>query len=132
MDKFVKRLAKSIENPENALVIGQGFFPLESLCQVFKSVFIISEITPQTKFRNLIYRENFNDMSQLSNISIVFFGLKDIKKLENVSSVLNRWRPDVYIEGEVFITRDLSKPLYDNRYIAVSHNKTFHIWKSKT
>jgi hypothetical protein len=131
MTKFQKRILKIIGEPENALIVGKGFGEIEDLTNIFQTLFVVSDLPPGQKFKNLVYRENFEHLSQLVYISAVFFSLTDIKKLDRIETILNRWSPYVIIEGHTLIGRDLSKPLYDNKYIAYSQDKSFHVWKSK-
>lgn len=131
MSKLQKRLSKILENPENAIIVGRGFCDVEDLSTIFQSIFMISESPPEKKLKNLIYRENFDNLSQLSYITAVFFALHDIKKLDMIVPILTRWNPMVIVQGNELIGRDLSKTLYDNKYIAFSQNGSFHIWKPK-
>jgi hypothetical protein len=131
MTKFQKRILKIIGEPENALIVGKGFGEIEDLTNIFQTLFVVSDLPPGQKFKNLVYRENFEHLSQLVYISAVFFSLTDIKKLDKIETILNRWSPYVIVEGHTLIGRDLSKPLYDNKYIAYSQDKSFHVWKSK-
>jgi hypothetical protein len=131
MTKFQKRLLKFLETPENSIILGQGFGEIEDLAHIFQSIFLISELPPEKKFKNLIYRENYENLSQLFNISVVFVAVRDVKKIDNIVSILNRWRPIVIVEGNDLIGRDLSKTLYDNGYLADSQHGNFHVWKIK-
>jgi hypothetical protein len=129
MSKVEKRLRKSLGPVQNALVIGDGFGLLEASLNVFKSVFVINENKPSIKFKNLIYREFFNDLLIITNISIVFIDRNRVNLIENIEPILYRERPLILIEGNDVIGRDVSGPLYKANYRAIDRQDLYHIWK---
>lgn len=129
MDKFQKRLSKSCGSMENALVIGSGINNLEKIINIFKNVFVFSKTSPQIKAKNLIYRENFNHISQITEISAVIFDLDYVKYLEDTAVVWTKWKSTIIIEGDIPIGRDLSTSLYKNHYECTSIQGFFHVWE---
>ena len=62
MNKFIKRISKSKKNIRNILVVGTGWEKLPNLCDGFASVFIISTGSQDLRRKNLIYKENFDQI----------------------------------------------------------------------
>ncbi len=131
MDKFVKRINKLAKNLENAIVIGTGFGNLNILLEHFKTVFVIGGNYPNIKARNLVYRQDFKDLSYMSDVSAIFIDLDRISDLEHIIHHAVRCKSSVVIEGNDPIGRDLSKPLYSNHYECKALQGFFHVWQRK-
>ena len=128
MTKFEKRLSKAIGKCENAIVVGNGFGYLEPLLAICKTVFVISAQPPEIKAKNLVYREGFNRIEHLSDISVMFVDLNQLHTLEMTSPMWTRYYPSIIIEGAEPIGRDLSGVLYKNHYACTDTKENFHIW----
>jgi hypothetical protein len=131
MSKFQKRLSKLLINCENAVVIGHGFGYLSEIVNMFKTVFVIGEYVPAIKSKKLVYRENFDNLSQISEVSVILFDLSEVSRLEQVSPIWHRTKAVVVIEGNEPISRTLSTSLYASSYECTGLYKTFHIWELK-
>jgi hypothetical protein len=131
MNKFQKRLSKVLNNCENAVVIGRGFGHLAEIVELFKTVFVFDKTLPEIKSKNLVYRENFDNLSQISEVSVVLFDLLEINRLEEVSPIWHRNKAVIVIEGNEPIDRTLSKSLYASSYECTGLYKTFHTWELK-
>lgn len=129
MNKITKRLRKLVKSPENAVVVGQGFGHLDIMLNLFKTIFIFSWDAPKVKAKNLIFRENFDDLSPLSEVSMVFVDLNQLQHLEKIIPVCIRHNSLIIVEGNDVIGRDLSKILYINNYRAVDQHGFYHVWK---
>jgi hypothetical protein len=131
MNKFQKKLSKLLNNCENAVVIGHGFGHLYEIIDMFKTVFVIGEYVPAIKSKNLVYRENFDNLSQISEVSVIIFDLAEVGRLEEVSPIWHRTKAVVVIEGNEPIDRTLSTSLYASSYECTGLHKTFHVWELK-
>lgn len=131
MNKFKKRLTKTIGNTQNAVVLGQAFGQLDAILEIFKTVFIFSWDSPNLKAKNLVFRENFNDLNPLTEISAIFIDLNQIQHLENMSQIWHKNKCTVLIEGNAPIGRDLSGPLYRDHFRCVDQQELYHIWKQQ-
>jgi hypothetical protein len=131
MSKFQKRLSKLVKNCENAVVIGHGFGYLSEIVDMFKTVFVIGECVPAIKSKKLVYRENFDNLSQISEVSVIFFDLAAVGRLEEVSPIWHRTKAVVVIEGGEPIDRTLSKSLYESAYECSGLHGFFHLWELK-
>lgn len=129
MNKLQKRLSKLVKNPQNAIVLGQGFDHLDVILNLFKTIFIFSWDTPKVKAKNLIFRETLDDLNPLSEISMIFVDLEQLHHLEKLMPVCTRCKSIIIIEGNEVIGRDLSKTLYINHYRAVDQQSSYHVWK---
>jgi hypothetical protein len=131
MSKFQKKLSKILNNCENAVVIGYGFGYLDDIINMFKTVFVIGGSIPTVKSKKLVYCENFNNISQISEVSVILFDLAEVGRLEEVSPIWHRNKAVVVIEGNDPIDRTLSTSLYASSYECTGLYKTFHTWELK-
>ena len=129
MSKFEKRLKKTTKGTPNVLVVGSAFGHLENLLLIYESVFVINEIKPKLKTKNLIYREDFNYLNNIVDVGIVFFDLDKIFQLENLKEFWKRNNSYVVIEGNDPIAVELSKPLFDTGYGCTTRQGLFHVWE---
>lgn len=129
MAKLNKRLKKSNIDIINAVVIGTGFGRLDELLASFKTVFYISELLPNIRSRNLVYKTDFDDIGQLPNVTVIFFDRDKVLKIpDTVPLMLYSW-PSIVIEGNDVIGREYSTDLYKHGYRALEQHGMFHVWK---
>lgn len=131
MSKFKKKISKSVKHLENAIVLGNGFNELDLILESFQTVFVFSYDPPTKKAKNLVYRENFNDVSPLFGVSVVFVDRDRLDDLEKLVDVWTKCQSAIMIEGNEVIDRSLSKILYSHGYHAVDQQSVFHTWKLK-
>lgn len=131
MTKLVKRLRKTIGDTTNVLVVGSGFGNLENLLEIANTVFVISKEPPKIKSKKLVYRRNFDDLSQLSDISSIFIDRDLISDIPKLAALWSRYKSKVIVEGPQVIDREFSKQLSIAHWQAVEQTETFHIWKKK-
>lgn len=131
MTKLAKRLNKAIGDTGNVLVIGTGFGHLESLLEISNTVFVINNVPPSVKSKKLVYRQNFDDLSPLCDITSIFIDRNKIAEIPRLSALWNRWKSKIVIEGQHVIDREFSKQLYISHWQAVEQTENFHIWKRK-
>lgn len=129
MSKLAKRLRKLVKVPENSVILGQGFGQMDLILDLFNTTFIFSWDAPRIKAKNLVYRENFDDLSPLSGISMVLIDIDQLHHIDKIMPVCLRCRSLILIEGNEVIGRDLSKTLYVNNYRAVDQHGFYHVWK---
>lgn len=131
MSKFLKRVKKLVDVHTSCLVVGNGFGYLPEILEVFETVFVVADKPPKIKHRRLVYRENFDNLSDLYGIQAVFFDLDQLDKLVYMPVVWTKNRTVVLIEGNDPIERTDSKPLYDHGFRCVELLGFFHMWKKK-
>ena len=129
MNKFQKRLSKLDKNQVNAVVIGSAFGYLENILEIYATVFVIDENLPTVKAKNLVYKENFDNLNAITEVSAIFFDLNRLDRFETVKDFWQRNNSKVIIEGDDPIGREFSKPLYDTGWGCTSKQGLFHVWE---
>ena len=129
MAKFAKRLRKLSGYTENALVVGKAFGNLDQLLEIYTNVFVVDEDPPSVKARNLIYKENFNDLNVLTQVGAVFIDLDKIDQLEVLEDFWQRHKSTIFVEGNDCILRHLSKPLFKTGWQCTSLQGIYHVWE---
>ena len=129
MAKFAKRLRKLSGYTENALVVGKAFGNLDQLLEIYINVFVIDDSPPAAKARNLIYKENFDDLNVLTQVGAIFIDLDKIDKLDILEDFWQRHRSTIFVEGNDCILRHLSKPLFKTGWQCTSLQGIYHVWE---
>ena len=129
MAKFAKRLRKLSGYTENALVVGKAFGNLDQLLEIYTNVFVVDEDPPSAKARNLIYKENFDDLNMLTQVGAIFIDLDKIDKLDILEDFWQRHRSTIFVEGNDCILRHLSKPLFKTGWQCTSLQGIYHVWE---
>jgi hypothetical protein len=132
MSKFKKRISKTHPSSlQNALVIGAGFGFLQAITEIYQTVFLIEANRPEFKTKNLIYKETYEDLHLLVDVSTIFFDLSKINDINLVSPVFTRWKSLVVVEGNDPIGRDFTQSLYHHGWRCTSLQGFFHVWELK-
>lgn len=131
MNKFGKRIIKFIGRVQNCLVIGRGYDRLPEICETFQTVFIASDPRPEYKSKNLVFRESFETLNTLTEISVIFVDRDQIDKLKYTIPLWYQLKPYIFIEGGQTIDRELSKDLYEHHYRSIAELEVHHVWKSQ-
>ena len=129
MAKFAKRLRKLSGYTENALVVGKAFGNLDQLLEIYTNVFVVDDEPPSVKARNLIYKENFNDLNVLTQVGAIFIDLDKIDQLEILEDFWQRHKSTIFVEGNDCILRHLSKPLFKTGWQCTSLQGIYHVWE---
>lgn len=129
MDKFEKKIRKVIKNPENAIVVGNGFGNLSSILSAHNTAFIIESTDQNIKTKNSIYREDFEYLNLLYDVRVIYFDLDKLHLLEKLQDFWTRHKCYVVIEGGDPISRKQSGPLYASGWGCTIVEKHFHVWE---
>ena len=129
MNKFQKRLSKLSRNRAHALVLGSAFGMLDQVVEIYETVFVISATRPDTKAKNLIYKEDFVKLDHIQNIATILVDLKEVGNLDNIQSTWVKHNSVVFIEGDAKIDKFMAKSLYDVGWACTSHQGIFHVWE---
>lgn len=129
MPKFSRRIYKFHKNPRNILVLGTGFGFLEEICDNFSSVFIISTLTETVKKKNLIYKENFDNLEFIPDIDIIVMDKNQSVHLENLRPILNRYHPLIFVESNDIFEKKEYKFLQNCGFGVTEMFKGYHMWK---
>jgi hypothetical protein len=131
MNKLQKRLHKLDKNQVNALILGSAFGNLENILGIYKTVFVIDENVPTAKAKNLIYKENFNYLNVITEVTAIFVDLNRLDRFEAVRDFWQRNNSKIIVEGNEPIGREFSKPLYDTGWRCTSTQGYFHVWENQ-
>ena len=131
MNKFQKRVSKISRKHTNALVIGKAFGHLIDIVDIYASVFVIDENAAGLKTKNLIYRENIDKLSNITDIGAIFLDLNELNKLELLTTVWQTHSSKIFIEGGTAISREFSQPLYNTGWRCTSLQGIFHVWEQQ-
>jgi hypothetical protein len=131
MNKFQKRVSKISRKHTNALVLGKAFGYLAEVINIYESVFVIDENADGIKAKNLIYRENIDRLSNITDIGAIFLDLNDLDKLELLMTVWQTHNSKIFVEGGLAISREFSQPLYNSGWRCTSLQGVFHVWEKQ-
>ena len=131
MTKFSKRIKKINRRARNLLVIGTAFGNLEELLDSFDTVFVVSSNPPIIKKRNLIYRENYNDIHTLTDVDIIIVDFDHSNFIPELTQVWRRTNPAIVVQGPDLISKDIQKILKSDHYNIVEVAKGYYLWKNK-
>jgi hypothetical protein len=131
MTKFSKRIKKINRKSRNLLVLGTAFGNLEELLDSFDTVFVVSNNLPIIKKRNLIYRENYDNIHMLTDIDIIIVDLDHGNFIPELIQVWRRTNPAIVVQGPDLISKDIQKILKADHYNIVDIAKNYYLWKNK-
>lgn len=129
MTKFQKKILKTAKKLENCLIVGKGFDFLEEFLEIFKTVFVVSDQIPNIRVKNLIFRSDSENLSQLHDITHIIIDRDQITDLEKYQPVWCKNNSLVIIEGDEPIGREFSKSLYISHWNCTSCQGFFHVWE---
>lgn len=131
MTKFAKKITKGSKVHENCVVVGNIWNNLDEITEVFNTVFILTLDSQEFKKRNVVYREDFDDLSILPVIDTVFVDYEKLEHLVKLEKIINKYRLTVYIGHPYHVDNYYRKFLYGRGYELVEFCKTYQIWKPK-
>jgi hypothetical protein len=131
MTKFSKRIKKINRKSRNLLILGTAFGHLEELLDSFGTVFVVSNSLPIIKKRNLIYRENYDDIHVLTDVDIIIVDFEYGNFIPELTQVWRRTNPAIVVQGPDLISKDIQKILKSDHYNIVEITKDYYLWKNK-
>lgn len=129
MTKFQKKISKTAKKLDNCLLIGNGFGFLEEFLEIFKTVFVINDPKPEIRAKNLIFRDDSENLSQLAELTHIIFDRHSVTELEKYQYLWQKHNLVIIIEGNNPIEREFSKPLYNTHWQCTDTQGYFHIWE---
>jgi hypothetical protein len=128
MSKFSKRILSSSKYCRNSLVVGTGFGWLEQLIEHCNTVFIIDNFDKNIKGRNVIHREDFQEIQVLTDIDFIFVDSSHFSNLNKLRPVWTKCRPAIFLEGSDFFGKENYKYLRSESYLLVEIFKNMQKW----
>ncbi len=129
MNKFIKRISKSKKNIRNILVVGTGWGKLPNLCDGFASVFIISTEAQDFRRKNLIYKENFDQLNSLPDIDAIIIDRNQDMHVPKLLPLLQKYQSIILVEGVELFNKPEYKLLKTHGYAVTEMFGDSHLWK---
>ncbi len=129
MSKFAKRIKKLNKKARNVLVVGDAWGNLPEMVENFNSIFLIDDHKRIFRSKNVIYRENFDNISHIYDVDIILLNLDHENRLPEILPVIKRCNPIIVIEGPEIISKENQKFLKSHHYEIVEIHKTYFQWK---
>lgn len=124
-------MRKLDKRTRNVLVVGTAFEQLEDLLETFATVFVINDINPRLQKRNVVYRENFDNIHLLTDIDLIIIDINQEHAIPELIQVWRRTNPTIVIQGPELISKDFQKLLKVDHYAIIEVAKGYYVWKNK-
>lgn len=131
MSKYTKRIRKFAKQPRNAIVLGTAFGSLDGYLEAFFTVFIFSTSTERIKNKKVVYRESIESLQQVNEVDVVFIDEEYFNEIKNLTPVLRKHKPVVFLQGSTFTDKHLKKIFNSEGYEILELIKQCSIWKFK-
>jgi hypothetical protein len=131
MSKFIKRIRKIKKYPENCVLVGDDFGYLDEFCDLFSNVFSLIVSEKQLKKRNLIYRQDFKELSVIPQIDFIFVDYNFLEHVAEIVNVIEKFRCSIYINHGQFLNEKFSKFFGKLGYEITDINDHYQIWTPK-
>ena len=130
MTDINKTIRKIAGNQKNALALYVDEEFIAGAAENFNTVFVYSN-SQVVRARNIVYRENFNDMSVLSEIGVVLFAGENLSSLKYLKDLLSKTRAAIILFSPELMDAEHAKLLKNYRYQIVDIRKKFQVWTFK-
>jgi ubiquinone biosynthesis protein Coq4 len=132
MTAIVKKLRKIAGDAHNAVAIDPDIEAVEALSAIFQSVFVYTEKEHIIKKRNIIYRQELDDLTKLPDISMIYIGMDAIEYLSRFNGIIEKYKSLIVIPHDEHLDKTHTKWLTAIRYEIIYLAKRLQIWKYKT
>lgn len=129
MNKFTKRTTKLIQDTKECVIIGTGMGNLDSIIDMFQTIFVVDIGNERIRHKKLIYRENFYSLADLNHVRAVFIDRSETKHIPSLIHLWTKCYPLILIEGNEVIERTESEAMWDRAYRCVDQQGFYHVWK---
>ena len=128
MSKFTKRVLGTDKNYRNCLVIGSGLGFFNNIIETFDTVFVVFDKNYSIRKRNIIYREDLNNIDALSDVDFVFVDAEYFDIFKQLRPVWLKCRPVFLLEGGDLFGLDNYKYFRSESYALVEKYKNMQRW----
>ena len=129
MSKFAKRIKKLNKKCRNILVVGNAWGNLQEISENFNNIFLIDDQKRILRAKNIIYRENYDNLNHINDIDIILLDLDHENHLSELLPVFKRWSSIILIQGPDLISKENQKFLKSHHYQIVEIHKNYFQWK---
>jgi hypothetical protein len=129
MSQFSEKIKELVTNVDYCVVVGDGFGFLDSIVDLFSTIFIVSADNKEYKNKKVIYIEDYSLLESIAEIRVIFLGKYKLDKIKSLVQLYTRNSPLILIEGSNPIDRLFSEPLYHHGYKCTSVEDQYHVWR---
>lgn len=131
MSKLIKRIRKVDKNLENCLVMGTVWGEFSVIIENFKNVFVKITEKSYPRVKNVIARNEFQEMSLFPQITYVFVDYDCLSDIKSIEKVFTHHSPLIYIGYGEFLDKEQNKYLNSLGYEIIELKKDYQVWKRK-
>lgn len=129
MSKFAKRIKKINKKARNLLVVGNAWGNMNDLLESYNTIFHIDNQHRIIKAKNVVYRENFDNIHLLQDIDLAIIDFDHQNHLSDLLPVFKRWSSLILLQGPEIISKENQQFLKSHNYQIVEIHKTYFQWK---
>jgi len=129
MSKFAKRIKKLNKKARNVLVVGNAWGNVQEIIDSYNTIFLVDNHRRIIRARNIVYRENFDNIHSLHDVDLILLDLDHQNHLVDLLPLFKRWSSLIIIEGPELISKENQNFLKSHNYQIVEIHKTYFQWK---
>lgn len=129
MSKFAKRIKKLNKKARNVLVVGNAWGNVQEIIDSYNTIFLVDDHQRIIRARNIVYRENFDNIHSLHDVDVILLDLDHQNHLVDLLPLFKRWSSLIIIEGPELISKENQTFLKAHNYQIVEIHKTYFQWK---
>jgi len=129
MSKFAKRIKKLNKKARNVLVVGNAWGNVQEIIDSYNTIFLVDNHQRVIRARNIVYRENFDNIHSLHDVDVILLDLDHQNHLVDLLPLFKRWSSLIIIEGPELISKENQTFLKAHNYQIVEIHKTYFQWK---
>jgi hypothetical protein len=122
-------MKKAHRKARNVLAVGTALGNLEDLLETFDTVFVVNGTLPRIQKRNVVYRENFDNIHLVSDVDLIIIDFLHEKFIPELQQIWRRTQPTIIIEGPELISKECQKLLKSDHYAIREVAKNYYTWK---
>ena len=112
MADFAKKLKKMSRGTTTAIALEPDGDTLNTLTEVFGTVFSFSVIPPAIKKRNIVYRETVENTDSIPEVGMIFVEVDGLLHLPAFKPTLKNYQPTIVINSGEYVTKKISKLVF--------------------
>ena len=124
-------MRKADRRARNVLVVGTAFGNIEELLDAFSTVFVVNCSQPRIQKRNVVYRENFENIHLITDVDLIIIDIDQQHTIPDIIQVWRRTNPTIVIQGPELLTKEYQKLLKSDHYEIKEVSKGYYVWKNK-
>jgi len=106
MSKFAKRIKKLNKKARNVLVVGNAWGNVQEIIDSYNTIFLVDDHQRVIRARNIVYRENFDNIHSLHDVDVILLDLDHQNHLVDLLPLFKRWSSLIIIEGPELISKE--------------------------